>query len=244
MQENIKLLIELQEADSAIIRKKAVIDSLPAKLLSVETLFKETQSLYEKEKQKCELLEKKKKEKERAIEDINEKINKTKAHASNIKTNKEYQAHLKEIETIEKERYAIEDEILSAMEAIETAAKEVKTEELKMKAEKDKVEAFRKEVEEETAEAEKELEELKVRRMAIADKIDPDVYGIYMALLEKCNGLAVVEARDEICQGCNMNIPPQMFVELKKNIEIIQCQQCDRILYWPEIRLGGKESGE
>ena len=37
-----------------------------------------------------------------------------------------------------------------------------------------------------------------------------------MALLEKCNGLAVVEARDEICQGCNMNIPPQMFVELRK----------------------------
>lgn len=234
MQENIRLLIELQEADSTIIRKKAVIDSLPSRLSSAENLFKEIQSLHEKEKQKCELFEKKKKDKERGIEDINEKIKKTKAHASNIKTNKEYQAHLKEIETIEKERYAIEDEILSVMEAIEAAAKEVKAEELKMKAEKDKVEAFRKEVEEEIAEAEKELGELKVSRIAIADKIDPDVYSNYMALLEKCNGLAVVEARDEICQGCNMNIPPQMFVELKKNIDIIQCQQCDRILYWKE----------
>lgn len=234
MQENIRLLIELQEEDSTIIRKKAVIDSLPSKLSSAEKLFKEIQSLYEKEKQKCELLEKKKKDRERGIEDINEKIKKTKAHALNIKTNKEYQAHLKEIETIEKERYAIEDEILSFMEAIEAAAKEVKAEELKMKAEKDKVEAFRKEVAEEIAEAEKELGELKVRRIAIADKIDPDVYSNYMALLEKCNGLAVVEARDEICQGCNMNIPPQMFVELKKNIEIIQCQQCDRILFWKE----------
>ena len=77
-----------------------------------------------------------KKDKERGIEDINEKIKKTKAHALNIKTNKEYQAHLKEIETIEKERYAIEDEILSFMEAIEAAAKEVKAEELKMKTEK------------------------------------------------------------------------------------------------------------
>lgn len=234
MQENIRLLIELQEEDSTIIRKKAVIDSLPSKLSSAEKLFKEIQSLYEKEKQKCELLEKKKKDRERGIEDINEKIKKTKAHALNIKTNKEYQAHLKEIETIEKERYAIEDEILSFMEAIEAAAKEVKAEELKMKAEKDKVEAFRKEVAEEIAEAEKELGELKVRRIAIADKIDPDVYSNYMALLEKCNGLAVVEARDEICQGCNMNIPPQMFVELKKNIEIIQCQQCDRILFCKE----------
>ena len=234
MQENIRLLIELQEADSAIIRKKAVIDSLPSKLSSAEKLFKEIRSLYEKEKQKCELLEKKKKDKERGIEDINEKIKKIKTRASDIKTNKEYQAHLKEIETIEKERYAIEDEILSAMEAIEAAAKEVKAEESGMNAEKDKVEAFRKEVEKEIAEAEMELGELKVRRIAIVDKIDPDEYSNYMDLLKKCNGLAVVEARDEICQGCNMNIPPQMFVELKKNIEIIQCQQCDRILYWKE----------
>ncbi len=243
MQESIRLLIELQEADSTIIRKKAVIDSLPSTLSSVEKSFKETQSLYEKEKQRCELLEKKKKDKERAIEDINEKIKKTKAHASNIKTNKEYQAHLKEIETIEKERYAVEDEILSVMEAIEAAAKEVKAEELKMKAEKDKVEAFRKEVEKEIAEAEKELGELKVRRIAIADKIDPDVYSNYMGLLEKCNGLAVVEARDEICQGCYMNIPPQMFVELKKNIDIIQCQLCNRILYWSTTH-EEKERGE
>ena len=75
------------------------------------------------------------------------------------------------------------------MEAIEAAAKEVKAEDLKMNAEKDKVEAFRKEVEKEIAEAEKELGELKVRRIAIADKIDPDEYSNYMALLENAMGL-------------------------------------------------------
>ncbi|GFP33407.1 hypothetical protein HKBW3S42_01742, partial [Candidatus Hakubella thermalkaliphila] len=41
----------------------------------------------------------------------------------------------------------------------------------------------------------------------------------------------------------NMNIPPQMFVELKKNIEIIQCQLCDRILYWSTTH-EEKERGE
>jgi predicted nucleic acid-binding Zn-ribbon protein len=29
-----------------------------------------------------------------------------------------------------------------------------------------------------------------------------------------------------------MNIPPQLFVEIKKNEKIIQCPQCNRILYW------------
>jgi len=244
VEENIKLLVELQETDSVIIRGKNIIDSLPSKLSSAEKSFKEVQSLYEKEKAKCDILEKKKKDKEREIEDANEKIKKLKARASEIKTNKEYQAHLKEIESIEKERYAIEDEILSVMEALETAAKELKAEEAKLRAEKEKVDAFRKEVEKEIAEAEKDLDRLKARRAAIAEKIDRDIYNDYLALLKKCAGLAVVEARNEICQGCNMNIPPQMFVEIKKNAEIIQCPQCERILYWPEALLGGKEKTE
>lgn len=235
MEENIKLLIELQGIDSVIFRDKNFIDSMPSKLLSAVQAFKDIQSLHEGGKQKVNLLEKKKKDKEKETEDINERIKKIKARAAEIKTNKEYQAHLKEIEVIEKERYAIEDEILSIMEAIDVAGKELKAEEIKVKTEKDKVEAFKKQVEKEMAEAEGELSEKRARRADIADKIDPDMYNEYMKVLKACGGLAVVEARDEICQGCNMNVPPQMCVEIKKNEEINQCPQCRRILYWKEV---------
>lgn len=235
MQENIKLLIELQGIDSVIIRDKNIIDSMPSRLFSADKAFKEIQAIYDREKQKLNLLEKKKKDKEKETEDINERIKKIKARTSEIKTNKEYQAHLKEIGTIEKERYAIEDEILSIMEAMDATGKELKAEEIKVKAEKDKIEALKKEVEKEIAGAEKELSEKKVRRLDIADKIDPDMYKEYMKIFEACNGLAAVEAKDEICQGCNMNVPPQICVEIKKNEEIIQCPQCRRILYWKEV---------
>lgn len=234
MQENLKLLVELQRIDSIILRKKNIIASMPSKLLSADKSFKEVQSLYDKGKQKYELIEKKRKDKEREVEDINERIKKLKARTSEIKTNKEYQAHLKEVETIEKERYKIEDEVLSLMETMEAASKELKAEEIKVKAEKEKVEAFRKEIEKEIDGAEKELSELKANRTEIAKAIDPETYNDYMVILEALKGLALVEARDEICQGCNMNIPPQIFVEIKKNEEIIQCPQCRRILYWPE----------
>jgi len=234
VQENIKLLVALQEIDSTIFREKNIIDSMPSKLMSAEQSFKEILSLYDRQKQKHELLEKKKKDREREVEDINERLKKIKERTSEIKTNKEYQAHLKEIETIEKERYKIEDEILSIMEAMEAAAKELKAEDIKVKAEKDKVEAFKKEIDREIAEAEKELSELKAKRTEIVKTIDPETYTDYMAILELGGGLAVVEARDEICQGCNMNIPPQMFVEIKKDEDIIQCLQCRRILYWKE----------
>jgi predicted nucleic acid-binding Zn-ribbon protein len=53
-----------------------------------------------------------------------------------------------------------------------------------------------------------------------------------MGLIESSGGIAVTEVKGEVCQGCNMNIPPQLYVEIKSNEEIIQCPQCHRILYY------------
>ena len=47
-------------------------------------------------------------------------------------------------------------------------------------------------------------------------------------------GVVVVEARGESCSGCFMSIPPQIFVNVKKNAEIITCPNCQRILYYKE----------
>ena len=234
MKEEINLLVELQETDSLIIGKTSVIDSIPKKVSSAEQPLKDALLLYEKHKQTCEALEKKKREKETAVEEINEKIKKLNSHMSEIKTNKEYQAFLKEKESMEKERYTIEDGVLSLMESIDAAHKELKAEDAKVGAEKEKIEAFKNRLNEEVEVAKGELDGLKLKREKLVEGIDKDLYKTYFELLKSKRGVAIVEARDEICRGCNMNIPPQLFVEIRKNEEIIQCPQCKRILYWKE----------
>jgi predicted nucleic acid-binding Zn-ribbon protein len=166
---------------------------------------------------------------------MNEKINKLKVRTAEIKTNKEYQAHLKEIETAEKERYAVEDEILSVMEEMEVLSKEIKSDELKLITENKKIEEIKKRLEREMLEAEKELLPLKESRAKIADVIDGDMYKQYIDLFDAYGGLAVTEVKEEICLGCNMNIPPQLFVEIKRGEEIFQCPQCRRILYHKDV---------
>jgi len=233
--EDLRLLVELQAIDSAILKKTALIDAIPQKVSSSEQSLKDAQSSYEKHKQRCDSLEKKKRDKERFLDEINENIKKLKGRTAEIKTNKEYQAHLKEIEAAEKERLAAEDEVLSLMEAIDAAYKVLKAEEARVVAEKEKVEAFKKETDRKVEELRRELDELKHRREGLVKLVDKEVYGLYFKILETKGGLAVVEARDEVCQGCNMNIPPQLFVEIKRNDRIIQCPQCGRILYWKEM---------
>ncbi len=235
MKEQLKHLIELQQIDSKILDKKRMTDEIPSRISEAEWPFKESQTALEKIKQKLDSLEIKKRGKERELDYITEKIKKLKARTSEIKTNKEYQAHLKEIGSVEKERYTVEDEILIVMEEIDASSKEIGLAEAKLRTEKDKIGAFKKKLEGEMLEAEKELLPLRETRSKIVEAIDEELeelYKQYINLFDSCNGLAVTEAKEEICQGCNMNIPPQIFVELKKNKEIIYCPQCRRILYY------------
>jgi predicted nucleic acid-binding Zn-ribbon protein len=225
-------LIQLQQIDSKIRAIQRTIEDVPGKITEVESPLQDSQNVLNRIKQQYEAFEKKKREKERALEDINDKINKLKMRTGEIKTNKEYQALLKEIKAVEDARSSIEDDILSAMEDADTLGKQIKTEEQNYRANKEKVEALKKDIENKKSETEKELLKVQGIREKVIEAVDSEVYDLYFMLLEICGGLAVIEVKDEICQGCNMNIPPQLFVELKKNEEIYNCPHCRRIIFY------------
>lgn len=232
MNEQLKILVELQKLDSLILESRIKIDAMPSKISSQEAPLKNAEAAYEKARQNHAALEKKKKEKERDIEDISEKIKKIKQKTSDVKTNKEYQALLKEIEAAEREIGASEDELLNVMESLEESSKLLKAEDARIAEEKAKIDAVRKDIEMQMSIREEEVKKLKENRKNFIEKIKSDIYNNYVNLLKAHRGLAVVEAKNEICQGCNMHIPPQLFVELKTSEEIINCPQCMRILYY------------
>jgi predicted nucleic acid-binding Zn-ribbon protein len=232
VKEQLERLIELQKIDVQILEKKRMIREIPARIVKEESPLKKAQAELETTKQKHSDLEKKKRDKEKETDEINEKIMKIKARVTEIKTNKEYQAHLKEIESAEKQRYDIEDEILTLMEDIDIASKEISSTDSRFREKKKEIEALKKKLEEEVAEAERELLPLQEKRSTIVETIDKEVYKEYVELMKSLNAVAVTEVRDEVCQGCHMNIPPQLFVEIKKNDKLIQCPQCRRILYY------------
>ena len=232
MTEDLKLLVDLQDIDTVILRKTAVVEAIPRKVSSAEQPLRDAKTACDKCRQKLEALTKKKKEKEQLLEDTNDKIRKLKSRVSEIKTNKEYQAHLKEVEAVERERLSVEDEILSAMEALDASQREVNAFDERVRSEEERLNAFRRKLQEEVAAVQEEVSNLRLRKERVLNTVDKELYGLYKQLFETKRGLAVVETRGEVCQGCNMNIPPQLFVAIKKSEKIIQCPQCARILYW------------
>jgi predicted nucleic acid-binding Zn-ribbon protein len=135
----IKFLVALQEIDSRIIEKRFFIDKVPLRIHEVDEPLKQAKAELERMRQRSDALGKKKREKEQFLDESGEKIKKMKGRVSEIKTNKEYQAHLKEIESSEMGITGIEDEILVLMEELDAALRQQKEKEEKVNREVEKI---------------------------------------------------------------------------------------------------------
>jgi predicted nucleic acid-binding Zn-ribbon protein len=224
--EQLEHLVKLQELDSRIISLSRRIRAIPEK--------KQAEANLDAQKKNVQGAEKKKKDKEMELEENNERIGKLRDRTAQIKDNKAYTAHLKEIDAAEKHSYEIEDSILELMEEIETENTRVGTAEEELTGKKQEAEALRKELDAEVKEATGKLEVMKAGRAEHVEKLNKGLYDEYMNLLTSLDGLAVTEAAGEVCGGCNMNIMPQLFVQIKENKEIFRCPQCKRILFYRE----------
>ncbi len=231
MKEALDLLIALQEIDLSIVKRNEELKSIPLEINKYTTPLKKAEYDLEKEHDKLRSIEKKKTQKEIELQEIDDRIEKHKTRTADIKSNKEYQAHLKEIERAEKERSHKEDEVLNLMEEVETVSGAISEKKQRIKTEKDELASIKATLDQRSAEIEKELDELKQKRSPLVEKINSEIYESYMNILQKTGGLAVAEAKDEVCLGCYMSIPPQLYVEIKSTTEILTCPQCDRFLY-------------
>lgn len=232
MNEQLKALIELQELDRRIIAYNKTIQSIPEKISAMDPPIQSAEEHLGASKDRYDALEKKKRDKELAVDEQKDRVEKTKARTADIKDNKAYQAHLKEIETLEKMTFDAEDVILNLMEELEPLAAEMKAAEESLNIQKQKAEELRKKLDAEVTEAKKELEAMKAERSRYTDPIEKKNLQVYMELLTNQGGVAVAEVENEVCGGCFMSIMPQLCSEVKKGDSIMQCPQCRRILYF------------
>jgi predicted nucleic acid-binding Zn-ribbon protein len=200
------------------------IADLKNETLAAEKEFHEVSSEHDE-------LGKQKKDLEYELEDEKEKIERSKARLMTIKTNREYFAMLKEIDMVKRMNRQREEELLELMvrydevEAKYNIAKE-RYEALKNEFDK-KMEAIKKHMksfDSDIAKLEREKEE-------IAKKLDINKTRRFELVFKRRNGVAVVPAKDYICTGCNMNIPPQLYNLIQKEDRLYECPNCSRILY-------------
>lgn len=234
MEEKLSLLIQLQEIDAKIRMQIAQKNRLPEALATLELRRVSINDNLDKVKEALLAAQKVKRDRDKDLEAGVQKVEKLKTRSSEIKNNKEYQALLKEIEAAEQENKAVEDDILGLMEKIDAAAGQITVAEQRAKEEAVEIQVEQKQYEAAFAKLEEELKEIEEERQKAITRIPKQLLSQYQKLLGTKAGIAIAEARGESCSGCYMSIPPQVYVNVKKNENIITCPNCGRILYFKE----------
>lgn len=232
MKEQILLLIKLQKADSEIEGIKTRKRDLPKEKMALADKLKTFEDAIEESKGKLDDLNKTHRERETHLNNGTENLKKTRTKLLEVKTNKEYEATLKEIDSINMKNSQIEDAIIHILDEIENTGKDLKVKEGELadyrKIYTKKTEA----IETELNSIDSVLDEMTNNYKEVREKISPVILKKYDVLKKKRNGHAVVPAWKEVCDGCHMNIPPQMYNELRKPEKLILCPHCNRIIYW------------
>jgi predicted nucleic acid-binding Zn-ribbon protein len=232
LKEQLELLWELQKIDLTLKRVKEERDRLPKEIKKLDEKQGIEKEKIQKEKEKVESLEKERRQKEKDLSMEQEKIKREEARMLEVKTNKEYQALLNEIEAIKNTTSREEEEILQILEEIDEVKKDLSKREKEVTMTLDKIEKEKKKIQEKMDQGDGIWKEQKERREALSKQIESNLFKLYNTLKEKRQGVGVVNVKKETCQGCFVNIPPQMFIEVQKNNAIIRCPNCNRILYW------------
>lgn len=231
MQEKMEILRELQELDQELNQKRFGRKQLAGEQSEIEVELSKIQEMVDELKGNVAVLDAQRRDlsQDLLIEEGN--IDKAENRLPTIKTQREYVAVLKEVDTAKKLNKDIQDKIAALDLQIESLNKECQEKEDELSQMQEQVQARQQEIAAALADCDTVLGEGDGRRDDFLDQLPASLRKRYETLLDRRAGIAVVEARQETCCGCNMNLPPQLFNSLYTTKEILVCPHCNRMLY-------------
>jgi predicted nucleic acid-binding Zn-ribbon protein len=232
LREEIARLMALQTIDRHLQELEQALSSVAGRVHQLRSEIETSQAELDRLTQEDQQASAARAQLERELAEGEAHIRNKRMRLNLVRNDKELQALGHEVEALRENNQRLEAEVLAAMQAAEPRGPRIK--ELSELIEKKRVEL-------KTAEKEiaGELEELKMsiaRQRAERDKqaaqVEPGLLQRYEMIFSRRGGLAVAVARSCTCQGCRMRLPPQLYNEIQKHLQIYFCPNCQRILYY------------
>ena len=231
MQEKLQLLKELQALDvnrqSLLEQRQKFLDEQDVLQAEVDRIQGMVDSLAEE----MDGLNEERRELAQALAIEEENVERSESRLPQIKTQKEYVAVLKEIDTAKKLLKELGDKIAEKDKSLAGLGEEKQEKDAELTELNQQVEARRAELGAQLAEVDGGLETMTGEREDLLGNVPKGLRKRYDLLLDRRGGVAVVEAREGACLGCHMQLPPQQFNSLYTADEVQSCPHCNRLLF-------------
>ncbi len=233
MRAELEQLLILQDRQQKIRQIENEIKSLPLQRKHLDSQLADSAASLDAIKHKAQQVEIDRKRLELDVGTRTESINRLKTQQYQTRKNDEFQAMGNEIQRYEDEIRKLEDQELELMDQADKLKVEVAAEEKKAGATKGSISRQVNDLGEKSKALESRLQELEKERKELADKMDEDVLGRFERLFASKGDSAIVAIEHGVCTGCHMKLTIATVKGAESGKEIVNCEQCGRILYVP-----------
>ena len=224
-------LIRLQSFETAAELARRTIADEPARHQQLDDRLAAAQTAFDRERQRLTTNLAARREIDKELTMHQGRLSKYKDQLMTVKTNREYQAMQKELETAQHEIQLFEDRMLERMIEFDEVSAQVKRAEQVFADERKTVDEERRQLASRVAEATASLDVIAVDRAALASQFPSALLATFERLVKHRGSSAVVEVRDGRCTACQVRVRPQVFNELRRHEIVFQCESCQRILF-------------
>jgi predicted nucleic acid-binding Zn-ribbon protein len=231
---DLRNLIALQDTELKITSLQRQVSDIPKQ---VEAYLQELLRIEQAHQDRVAQLQedtKRRRTFESEVDMMRARLSKLKDQLMMVKTNKEYTAMLHEIQMAEAQIRQEEDRILEIMEEMETLEAGLKKDERELKTRTEEIKKSVQACESAIPELEAALVSLRNEKARTEANIESELLARYRRIADLRKGIALAEARDELCTACHVRIRPQVYAELLVTEYIHSCDSCSRILYLRE----------
>jgi predicted nucleic acid-binding Zn-ribbon protein len=153
-------------------------------------------------------------------------------HIREIKTNREYQALLREVGISKKAKYDAEEASVRVLQELEIVEADIAAAEEEIGHVRHDLETLTAEADREVSRLDASIAEYEAKRTAETAKIAGPHLARYQ-LVRRKHSTVLVHAAKGACTGCRRQLPPQTFNRILRDDEMITCPFCHRILLPP-----------
>ncbi len=229
---DLERLIQLQDIESrAAVASKAIAEA-PGRIAALDALLQSATAALAAAKQALTDNQTHRRSIDKDLISAQQRQEKYKEQLMAVKTNDEYRAMQHQIEAVGVEVGQQEERVLISMMEVDEINASIKKAEAALKAAQGKVTAERSAIENEAKSNEAALAECNAARDRIVGALDNKGVIDTFQRIAKVRGTAVARAEGERCTVCQVRLRPAVFAEVRRNDAIVQCDSCNRILFF------------
>ena len=236
-------LVRLQAVDLAIEDARRLIATVPERSAALDARIEAARAAVANAKDRKAVNDAARRDVEKDRAAVRARRSKYQDQTMAVKTNKEFHALQHEMEMADQEIAKLDDrDLVLMMEADEIAATS-KAADAGIKEAERSVAADRKALDVDAKDAAARIETLGKERVEITKVISRESLATFERVGKPRKGIAMSPLDGDLCSVCHVHVRPHIMQQVKRGEDVMQCENCHRLLYFPPIVQAAPEGG-